>query len=189
MPLGGAQRRKAHCCWRRNLRRCIGACVHTVGGHRRDHSDSDTTPVDLVGVEAGACCDLSTEPIINPERIGFSALRLAIGLHYGKVLLDGITRHQWATYRVPGRHRTRGLADINDIIAQFESTSCIVLHDHPLLADQSDRCAERILIDIGTGCSASSNGSRPAAGCCASLVVCVAHTVEGRGHRIAPCHC
>ena len=76
--------------------RCIGAWVHTVGGYRRDDSDSDTCrrSTRLVRVEAGAYCNLSTEPTINPERIGLDALRI---FHRLFALRQIITRRYYST--------------------------------------------------------------------------------------------
>lgn len=134
--------------------------------------ETTPTPVDLqselVRVGAGAYCDLLTEPIIDPERIGFSALRLAIGLHYGKVF---ITRRYYSTSMgCPGwsQHRTRGPQNINDGIAGIEPSRRIALHGHCSLAvDGRLNCIDahtvarpQFLIDLGTGLLANTTARR-----------------------------
>jgi len=152
-------------------------------------SDSDSDSCRPKCVEAGACCYSSTEPITNPEGIGFSALHF----HRLAPLRHGITRRYYSKSMgnaPPARPTPHARPEgIHHYIAEIELSSCIGLNDLPLLAVSGRSVAwVHSLIDFGTGYLASSNGSRPA-GCCDSFVVCVAHTVESLRRRFAPCQC
>jgi hypothetical protein len=189
VPLGGAQRRKAHFCWCRRVHRCVGAYFWWASGY-----DSDSDSCRPKGaLKRGH--PVTRRPSRSPTLKGLALVPcVSIGLHYyGTVLLEGITRRQWATHRVPGLHHTRG-QKIFTMTSQRPSrpvaSDCIIFCCLRLLEPpRSVAWLRSLLIAFGAGCLASTNGSRPAVGCCDSLVVCVAQTVESRRRRFAPCQC
>ena len=188
VPLGRAQRRKAHFCWCRRVHRCVGA-YRLVGSG--SHSDSySCRPKDAL--KRGRT--VTSRPSRSPTPKGLALVPCVfIGLHYyGTVLLEGITRRQWATHRVPGPHHTRG-RKIFTMTSQRSS--------RPVASDCIIFCCLRLLADRLHGCTLSSSlsaqgvsrapmaGSRSAVGCCDSLVVCVAQTVESLRRRFTRCQC
>jgi hypothetical protein len=112
--------------------------------------------------------------------------------YYSTVLLDVNGRRTACpadTAREGRKISTMASQESNRSVASH----CMITIRLWLMADRLHRCTEHILmfslVDLGTGLLANPNDSRPAAGCCASLVVCVAHTVlvELPRHQFAPC--
>jgi hypothetical protein len=142
VPLGGAQRRKAHFCWCRRVHRCVGAYFWWASGL---DSDSDSCrPKGLGALKRGRT--VTRRASRSPTLKGLALVPcVSIGLHYyGTVLLEGITRRQWATHRVPGPHHTRG-RNIFTMTSQRSSrpvaSDCIIVLCLRLLADRLHGCA------------------------------------------------
>jgi hypothetical protein len=146
-PLGGAQRRKAHCCWCNKVHRCVGAYCWCTSG-----VTPTPTAVALSALKRGRA--VTRRPSRSRTLKGLALVPcISIGLHhYGMVLLEGITRRQWATHRLPDPHHTRG-QKVFIITSQRQScpvaSDCIIVLCLRLLAD-------RLLADRLHGCALSS---------------------------------
>lgn len=140
MLLGGAQRRKAHFCWCGRAHRCVGAYFWWASGY-----DSDSDSYRPKGaLKRGH--PVTRRPSRSPTLKGLALVHcVSIGLHYyGTVLLEGITRRQWATRRVPGPYHTRGrkiFTMISQRLSRPVASDCTISSCLRLLADRLHGCA------------------------------------------------
>jgi hypothetical protein len=121
--------------------RCIGACEPTVGGHRE--TTPTPTAVALSALKRGRA--VTRRPSRSPTLKGLALVPcISIGLHYnGMVLLEGITRRQWATHRLPGPHHTRGRKAFtmkSQRSSRPVASDCMLVFCLRLLADWSHGC-------------------------------------------------